>query len=142
MINGIGRPSTVQTGFVFMKDVDYSKGAPPEYRCCKCGAHGVKLWRLYQTIASHCELMCAECSVEDQKKRDATTVPRSAENIGDDGRWQGHYGRGDQIGWRVPAVPDEEGVSFWGYTVPEAGVQWWRRLPTRLPQQTEVAKLG
>ena len=38
----------------------------------------------------------------------------------------------DQIGWLVPAVPSEEGDTFWGYmSVPQAGCDWWDRLPTR-----------
>jgi hypothetical protein len=54
--------------------------------------------------------------------------------IDDDGkipfekRW-----RTDSIGWYVPAVPDEEGVGYWGYgSVPPEGVAWWRGLPTLL----------
>jgi hypothetical protein len=43
--------------------------------------------------------------------------------------------RSDQIGWYVPAIPDMEGVGYWGYTsVPQAGIDWWRKLPT-LPNQ-------
>lgn len=38
----------------------------------------------------------------------------------------------DTIGWRVPAVPTEDGTAFYGYTsVPADGCEWWRRLPTR-----------
>lgn len=37
----------------------------------------------------------------------------------------------DQIGWRIPAVPTEANDTYWGYTsVPEPGVQWWKRLPS------------
>jgi hypothetical protein len=40
------------------------------------------------------------------------------------------WGIGDQIGYRIPAVP--VGDTFWGYSsVPAAGVAWWRALPTR-----------
>lgn len=40
--------------------------------------------------------------------------------------------RTDQIGWRVPAVPTEENDTYWGYSsVPQAGLSWWERLPTR-----------
>jgi len=39
--------------------------------------------------------------------------------------------RTDQIGWRVPAVPTEDGKSYWGYTsVPQPGCDWWSNLPT------------
>ena len=37
---------------------------------------------------------------------------------------------GCSIGWLVPAVPTEEGNTFWGYTsVPYQGVYWWDNLP-------------
>jgi hypothetical protein len=42
--------------------------------------------------------------------------------------------RTDQIGWRVPAVPTEDGKSYWGYTsVPQPGCDWWESLPTSKP---------
>lgn len=42
-----------------------------------------------------------------------------------------NMGRCDQIGWLVPAVPTEEGDTYWGYTsVPQPGCDWWRDLPT------------
>ena len=42
------------------------------------------------------------------------------------------YGRTCQIGWYVPAIPDEEGLGYWGYTsVPQEGIDWWQALPTR-----------
>jgi hypothetical protein len=114
-----------------MEQVDYTKGAPPDYRCSKCATHGVKLWRQYQTVASAIELLCAKCAVQNQET-DADCVPLSAADIDDEGRWHGGIGgASDSIGWLVPAVPDEEGESYWGYTsVPDAGVRWWRRLPT------------
>lgn len=136
--------------------VDYSAGAPEAYRCTTCGAHGCKLWREYQTFADYSELVCCDCAGESQNedvgtidadgrrenlyrytrrqrrqvarrgtrgRRGAGSVPKSVA-----------HGRTDTIGWRVPAVPTEEGDTFWGYTsVPDAGVQWWRRLPTRIP---------
>lgn len=40
--------------------------------------------------------------------------------------------KSDQIGWDVPAIPDEENVSYWGYSsVPQEGVEWWKALPSR-----------
>ncbi|HOI96943.1 MAG TPA: hypothetical protein PLA19_00355 [Candidatus Pacearchaeota archaeon] len=42
-------------------------------------------------------------------------------------------GEGDQIGWLIPAVPAEGNDTYWGYTsVPQAGCNWWDKLPTRL----------
>lgn len=94
---------------------------PGGYLCGGCAATGIKLWREYQTCNPH--LLCAPCACADQKKPDDIDA-------------QGYHGgrrRGDQIGWYVPAVPDEERVGYWGYaSVPQAGVIWWRRLPTRL----------
>ncbi len=36
------------------------------------------------------------------------------------------------IGPLVAAIPDEEGVGYWGDgAVPDAALRWWRKLPTR-----------
>lgn len=79
--------------------------APPDYRCSVCNLNGVKLWR--PCASSHVELKCAACSGVTADLDD-----------------------GDQIGWGVPAVPDEDGASWWGYaSVPQAGIEWWYRLP-------------
>ena len=50
----------------------------------------------------------------------------------------GEFGNGtDQVAGRVCAVPTVEGDTMWGYTsIPQAGVQWWKRLPN------EMGKLG
>jgi hypothetical protein len=93
---------------------------PESYKCSDCGIHGVKLWRIYQTFLENQRLFCAVCALRDQKK-DWT--------IDEDGRHTDDYGGSDQIGWLVPAVPVDD--TFWGYTsVPAAGVEWWKRLPT------------
>ena len=110
--------------------VDYSKQeTPPNYKCGECGATGVKLWREYQTFLEHQTLRCAKCAAKDQKK--------DISDIDDDGRHTldsktfGPGQKSDQIGWYVPAVPTQKNDSYWGYTsVPDAGVKWWRRLPT------------
>jgi len=101
----------------------YATGdVPSNYRCSKCDAHRCKLWRQYQTFADNIRLMCGTCALADQKK----TGP-----IDEAGYREGRHGRTDQIGWLVPAVPDEENATFWGYTsVPAEGVAWWRALPT------------
>lgn len=79
--------------------------APSDYRCSVCDLHGVKLWRPY--ASSRVTLKCAACS--------GVTA-----DLDDN----------DQVGWGVPAVPYEDGASWWGYTsIPCAGAEWWHRLP-------------
>lgn len=108
-----------------MEQVDYSKAAaPPDYRCGDCGATGVKLWREYQTISP--KLLCANCAASDQGESIADIDAEGKHTDPELGT------KTDQVGWYVPAIPDEEGVGYWGYTsVPQAGVDWWRRLPTK-----------
>lgn len=85
---------------------------PPEYRCDRCGAHGCRLWRRYQTFLDQQTLLCADC------------VEQEAGELLE--------GRGHSIGWWVGAVPTEDGRAYWGLTsVPSAGVDWWEQLPTR-----------
>lgn len=110
-----------------MKDfgvVDYTKNATPSgYKCSKCGATGCKLWRDYQTFIEHKSLLCAECAAEDQEE-DISTINHL-------GMRQTEMGLSDQIGWKIPAVPTEDGRTFWGYTsVPPAGCEWWKNLRT------------
>lgn len=96
---------------------------PPEYVCDGCGATGCKLWREYQTVNPR--LLCAPCAGADQKE--------SVAEIDAAGKipWEEGGHRIDQLGWYVPAVPDEEGVGYWGYTsVSQGGLLWWRRLPS------------
>jgi len=102
--------------------VDYaSSRVPKDYKCGKCRAHGVKLWREYQTFCP--ALFCGPCAMRDQKEAGA---------IDDDGRIvDGIAGRTDAIGWLVPCVPTEENDAYWGYTsVHQDAINWWRRLPT------------
>jgi len=106
------------------KDSFYRDGkTPDDYVCSGCGLCGVKLWRQYQTVACNIELLCASCALENQGKKGP---------VDEGGKRTGEMGeRTDQIGWLVPAVPDEENITFWGYTsVPSAGCRWWRDLPT------------
>ncbi len=94
-----------------------------KYKCHKCGVTGVKLWRQCHTFSDEVELKCANCAAP--KRVDAT------------GRINGKYGRTDQVGGMVPAVPAGRG-SFWRYTsVPDADVRWWRSLPT-YPEDREA----
>lgn len=100
--------------------VDYAKMfVPDDYKCDDCGAHGVKLWREYQTIASQTKLLCAHCAKKDQSKNH-------------EAGWKSRFsvGEGDQIGWFIPAIPTEGQDTYWGYTsVPGNAVDWWKKLP-------------
>lgn len=102
----------------------YAAVTPPaDYRCSECGADKCKLWREYQTMMP--SLFCGPCALQKQGKSgpiDAVGVRRDI------------YGPTDTIGWLVPAVPDEQGVGYWGYTsVPTEGCDWWRALPLAAP---------
>ena len=109
--------------------VDYSGAtAPPAYRCADCGVAGVKLWRPWSTVAEHVVLRCAACALKRSAHADKDV------RVDDDGFMPSRYGRTDQVGSMAPAVPTADGETYWGYTsVPDDGVAWWKRLPTRLP---------
>jgi len=99
---------------------------PAHYICSKCGVHGVKLWRQYNTCADSLDLLCGQCALEDQDEKGP---------INSEGNRQGEHGETCQIGWLVPAVPTEDGSTYWGYTsIPASGVRWWRALPTTKDQ--------
>jgi hypothetical protein len=113
----------------------YLDGKVPEaYKCADCGATGCKLWREYNTFADYQTLRCAKCAAVDERK-DITSIDAEGKTI-----CEGLNGfRSDTIGWLVPAVPTEEGDTYWGYTsVPTPGVKWWKNLPT-LPITTAPA---
>ena len=79
-----------------------------EYRCDDCGTDGVKLWRVYNIVADMTPLRCLACAE----------------------RNQGEKLDGDKIGCLIPAVPTEDGTTFWGYTsVPSEAVLWWHNQP-------------
>lgn len=105
--------------------VDYASNlTPTNYYCRECKAAGLKLWREYNTFLDHQTFFCAACAMRNQEKPG---------EVGPDGKREEDGRRTDQIGWLIPAVPTEDGSSFWGYTsVPQAGCDWWYRLPTRL----------
>ena len=94
---------------------------PVDYTCAGCGAHGVKLWREYQTFAERTSLLCGDCTAKDQKR------PLDLSD-------------GDQCGRRVPAVPTlNPDAPWWGYTsVPAEGCAWWKALPLRLTGEWPV----
>lgn len=102
-----------------MASVNYSGSAIPEgYVCINCGASGCRLWRQYSTFLEHIDLLCRECATAEQAEALAELASERIQT--------------DTIGWRVPAVPTEDGSTFWGYTsVPQPGVEWWYRLPDR-----------
>jgi hypothetical protein len=108
-----------------MEAFSYSSGSVPAgYRCGTCGATGCKLWREYSTFLDHQTLECCDCAGKSQSK--------DISCINADGVYPSTITRDftDQIGWRVPAVPTEDGETYWGYTsVPQAGCNWWRSLP-------------
>ncbi len=90
----------------------YASTTPAGYVCSHCGAMGCKLWRLYQTFLEHQELTCLACTEKAENNSTARTDDKT------------------NIGWRVAAVPTENGETFWGYTsTPAAGVAWWKALP-------------
>ena len=116
--------------------VNYSLSYPPTtYRCGTCGAHGCKLWREYNTCADHQTLECCDCASNSQKVDISSIDTNGCHLLGTEyGLNWGNDARTDQIGYRVPAVPTEDGDTYWGYTsTPREGVAWWRRLPTRMP---------
>lgn len=114
----------------------YSSDSVPEgYKCSTCGASGAKLWREYQTFLDHQALSCATCALERAQK--SASGCKYVGPVDADGYLRvvypehNHEHKTDQIGWLVPAVPTEDGETFWGYTsVPPDGVSWWRKLPT------------
>ncbi len=105
--------------------MDYSKQeTPKDYVCDGCGKHGIKLWRQYQAFSSF--LLCLTCAAGHQKKTVLETTDKGRVRIAEHHDPEAFT---DQIGWYVPAVPDEEGNGYWGYTsVPDAAVQWWQGL--------------
>lgn len=116
--------------FTAQEPLCYTNPAPHWYRCSDCGVTGCKLWR----PANMDYLRCCDCAANAQSAPDGKLIA-SVKQIDSRGRIKcaGMAARTDNIGWLVPAVPCEDGESYWGYTsVPQAGVEWWRALPTRV----------
>jgi len=100
-----------------MKPFSYAKREiPSEYRCAGCQVHGVKLWRTRHIDTLWCSIHAGRIAGY-QPVVDANGSNRHRGDVT------------DQIGPLVPAIPTEDGSSFWGYTsVPEEGISWWRSL--------------
>lgn len=100
----------------------YRTKTPKGYECSHCHVTGVKLWREYQTFLDHQQLLCATCA--------PIVKPREAAA-------QAEFRRKysivtDQLCDMVPAIPTEDGTTFWGYSsVPQDGVEWWKTLPEK-----------
>jgi len=92
-----------------------------DYKCSKCGEKNVKLWRDTHVFLDYIKLKCASCLTDKKKYK-----------VDENGKCLTDYGsKTDQAAGMVPAVPTEDNTTFWGYTsVPESGVQWWKKLPT------------
>lgn len=104
------------------------KTTPKEYVCSQCKATNCKLWREYQT--SHPSLFCAHCAVATNPKLSNVELDPNGTRHSDYD-YANHGMRTDQLGWYVPAIPDEEGVGYWGYaSIPPNGAYWWRQLST------------
>lgn len=102
------------------------KTCPDNYVCTGCKASRVKLWRQYNTFADHIELKCAACAAKDEGKDITGMTPDGMYPMTE--HFVGQLT--DQIGWMVPAIPTEDGESYWGYSsVPQEGVDWWKALP-------------
>lgn len=115
--------------------------APEGYKCSECGASGVKLWREYNMFLDNQSLNCADCALERaQKNASGCKYIGPVNAVGKlrvEYTTHGHSHETDQIGWLVPAVPTEDGETFWGYTsVPSDGVLWWKLLPSMKPRHT------
>lgn len=96
----------------------YLNGIPDYYFCHNCKMNRIKLWREY--CSSYIKLLCANCAEENQKEWQ-------------ENNWESGFkkGKGDQIGWFIPAVPTKD-KSYWGYSsVPYYACLWWKRLPVK-----------
>lgn len=111
-----------ETAYFPLIGVYLNRGVPPSYKCEACGITGCKLWRIFQS--SPPDLRCAPCAAE---------IDREDSIIGIDanGQHQTDFGNTDQIGMYVPAIPTEDGSTYWGYaSFPQLGCEWWKKLPT------------
>lgn len=106
--------------------IDYSSGnTPPDYQCTVCGKSDVKLWRELGVLLPT-PLYCTQHAAEHEERSiidmDANgTIPDQFTGTPTD--CIGNFG---------PAVPTEDGTSYWSYTsIPSAGIAWWQALPNQ-----------
>jgi len=103
------------------------KATPDGYRCHQCGATQRKLWRDIRVVATAIKLSCGSCALS-QEKVTGPIDNRGRVKTFDFTNRDGELS--DQIGGLLPAVPTEDGRTFWGYTsVPADACAWWRGLP-------------
>ena len=70
-------------------------------------------------------LLCCDCAAQDQSE-DISSMNEQGYRVG---RFQD---KDYTIGSFVPAIPDQEGLGYWGYmSIPKAGIDWWERIPLR-----------
>ena len=101
-----------------------SYDVPEGYACAKCGANNVKLWRGYCSLPI--DLVCVNCACEEEG-----IDPSSVDKNGSRRRKESPFETTYQIGIGVPAIPDEDGIGYWGLTsIPSKGIEWWIRLST------------
>lgn len=107
----------------------YSKPeVPTDYACGECGADACKLWRVYNGFMPR--LYCVDCAAASECV-DVSSIDADGRTMCNDLGCGGDT-RSDSIGFLVPAVPTEDNKYWWGYTsVTDAGIAWWRSLPTR-----------
>ncbi|MDX1607739.1 MAG: hypothetical protein R3251_00815 [Candidatus Spechtbacterales bacterium] len=98
---------------------------PDNYKCANCGATGCKLWREYQRFSP--QLLCLDCAAADQGK-DISDIDENGMRTRESGP-----GRTEQIGWYVPAIPNDFGTRYLEYpdNIPIIAMEWWRALPNR-----------
>lgn len=108
----------------------YENGQTPStYRCSDCSAMGCKLWREYNTVLTAQTFRCGRCVLKAAGLSDVTISEQGRVYSDAHGTWT------DQVGGMIPAVPTEDGSTYWGYTsVPDDGVLWWRQLPLKPPE--------
>ena len=125
---------------------------PKDYICSNCKIKGIRLWRM--SYSSEINLLCLKCAEKNQnsyckysycspkiiwqhqemwnKYAEDNSMKLDTEEKRNLSKAYRHA-ISDQIGWYVPAVPDETLTTYYGYTsVPQPGVDWWERLPLRL----------
>lgn len=103
--------------------VDYSnKDCPEGYKCSKCGRTHSRLWRQYNTFADCIKLLCSKCAPENQG---ITGIFNKDGRFFKDGSLQPSY----SIELLVPAIPTEDGRTYWGaFGIPQEGFNWWIKL--------------